>query len=152
MCEFKIYWVTLYCLSCHFNEHRVISAIKTLSIFQDWLALILQKYHLKEISLYFKTIIRQKKTAQFIESIWCTHDIWKHIKAKYNAHSLGNCILSIAPDITTALKIHQWKEQISNILFFGGKKVLFKESPPSIMVTRNPDWSAEILWCGTGCG
>jgi hypothetical protein len=27
-----------------------------------------------------------------------------------------------------------------------GEKVLFKESPPSIMVTRNPDWSTEILW------
>jgi hypothetical protein len=30
------------------------------------------------------------------------------------------------------------------------KKVLFKESPPSIMVTRNPNWSTEILWFGTG--
>ena len=30
------------------------------------------------------------------------------------------------------------------------KKVLFKESPPSIMVTRNPNWSTEILWYGTG--
>jgi hypothetical protein len=28
--------------------------------------------------------------------------------------------------------------------------VLFKESPPSIMVTRNPNWSTEILWYGTG--
>jgi hypothetical protein len=31
-----------------------------------------------------------------------------------------------------------------------GEKVLFKESPPSIMVTRNPNWSTEILWYGTG--
>jgi hypothetical protein len=31
-----------------------------------------------------------------------------------------------------------------------GKNVLFKESPPSIMVTRNPNWSTEILWYGTG--
>jgi hypothetical protein len=30
------------------------------------------------------------------------------------------------------------------------EKVLFKESPPSIMVTRNPNWSTEILWYGTG--
>ncbi|KAJ6921605.1 hypothetical protein NC652_015506 [Populus alba x Populus x berolinensis] len=29
-----------------------------------------------------------------------------------------------------------------------GKKVLFEESPPSIMVTRNPNWSTEILWLG----
>jgi hypothetical protein len=28
--------------------------------------------------------------------------------------------------------------------------VFFKESPPSIMVTRNPNWSTEILWYGTG--
>jgi hypothetical protein len=27
-----------------------------------------------------------------------------------------------------------------------GENVLFKESPPSIMVTRNPNWSTEILW------
>jgi len=26
-----------------------------------------------------------------------------------------------------------------------GENVLFKESPPSIMVTRNPNWSTEIL-------
>jgi hypothetical protein len=31
-----------------------------------------------------------------------------------------------------------------------GEKVLFEESPPSIMVTRNPNWSTEILWFGTG--
>ena len=28
--------------------------------------------------------------------------------------------------------------------------VLFKDSPPSIIVTRNPDWSTEILWYETG--
>jgi hypothetical protein len=37
------------------------------------------------------------------------------------------------------------KEQISGILFFLGEKVLFKESPLNIMVTRNPNWSTEIL-------
>ena len=30
------------------------------------------------------------------------------------------------------------------------KTVLFEESPPSIMVTRNPNWSTEILWLGIG--
>ena len=34
--------------------------------------------------------------------------------------------------------------------FFGGKKVLFKESPPNIMVTRNFNQSTEILWYETG--
>jgi hypothetical protein len=29
------------------------------------------------------------------------------------------------------------------------ENVLFKESPPSIMVTRSPNWSTEILWYGT---
>ncbi|KAJ6929058.1 hypothetical protein NC652_013047 [Populus alba x Populus x berolinensis] len=28
------------------------------------------------------------------------------------------------------------------------ENVLFEESPPSIMVTRNPNWSTEILWFG----
>jgi hypothetical protein len=32
------------------------------------------------------------------------------------------------------------------------RNVLFKESPHSIMVTRNHNWSTEILWYGTGCG
>ena len=31
-----------------------------------------------------------------------------------------------------------------------GENVLFKESSPSIMVTRNPDWSIKILWFETG--
>jgi hypothetical protein len=41
------------------------------------------------------------------------------------------------------------KEQISDIFFFLGKNVLFKESPPNIMVTRNSNWSTEILWYET---
>jgi len=59
----------------------------------------------------------------------------------------------VAPDIAAALK---------SILDCGKKKnrflascsfrknVLFEESPPSIMVTRNPNWSTKILWFGTG--
>jgi hypothetical protein len=38
------------------------------------------------------------------------------------------------------------KEQIIWHLVLLGEKVLFEESPPSIMVTRNPNWSIEILW------
>jgi hypothetical protein len=34
--------------------------------------------------------------------------------------------------------------------YFFRKNVLFKESPPSIMVTRKPDWSIEIIWYETG--
>jgi hypothetical protein len=30
------------------------------------------------------------------------------------------------------------------------ENVTFKESPPSIMVIRNPNWSTEILWYETG--
>jgi len=30
------------------------------------------------------------------------------------------------------------------------ENVLFKDSPPSIMVTMNHNWSTEILWYGTG--
>jgi hypothetical protein len=36
------------------------------------------------------------------------------------------------------------------VFFFGGGDVLFKESPPSIMVTRNTNYSTEILWYGNG--
>jgi hypothetical protein len=31
-----------------------------------------------------------------------------------------------------------------------GKNILLEESPPSIMVTRNLNWSTEILWLGIG--
>jgi len=50
------------------------------------------------------------------------------------------------------LKIHldMEKEQISSILFFFVEKVLFRESPPNIMITMNPNWSTEIIWYGTG--
>jgi hypothetical protein len=59
----------------------------------------------------------------------------------------------ITPDISaTVLKIYFLeKEQISGILFFW-KNILLKKLPLSIMVTRNPNWSTEILWFGTGCG
>jgi hypothetical protein len=48
------------------------------------------------------------------------------------------------------LKNYHGKEQISGILFFNGEWSCFKESPPSIMVTRNHNWSTEILWFMTG--
>jgi hypothetical protein len=34
-------------------------------------------------------------------------------------------------------------------LVFWWRMVLFKESSPSIMVTRNPNWSTKILWYET---
>jgi hypothetical protein len=98
MCEFKICLVTP---SWHFNKHRVIFAIKTFLIFQDWLALIvcwsLIKYFTKitferNISS-FQDKNKIKNKTQFIEYMWCILDIWKHIVAKYNVHSLDNCIL-----------------------------------------------------------
>ena len=48
------------------------------------------------------------------------------------------------------LKInHKWKKNIYLASCFFEEKVLFKESPPGIMVTRNPNWSIEIIRCGT---
>jgi hypothetical protein len=41
------------------------------------------------------------------------------------------------------------KRTDSDILFFDGKKMVFKESPPSIMITRNLNWSTKILLYGT---
>jgi hypothetical protein len=31
-----------------------------------------------------------------------------------------------------------------------GENIMFMESPHSIMVTRNPNWSTEILWYEIG--
>ena len=63
-------------------------------------------------------------------------------------------MIVVAPDIAAALKINSlelWKKnRFLASCSFRGKNVLFKQSPPSIMVTRNPNWSTEILWYGTG--
>jgi hypothetical protein len=38
-----------------------------------------------------------------------------------------------------------WKKN-RNLAFCSlGEKLMFEESPPNIMVTRNPNWSTEIL-------
>jgi len=59
----------------------------------------------------------------------------------------------VALDIAVALKnkfsIMEKRTNIWHLVLLG-EKVLFKESPPSIMVTRNPNWSTEILWYGIG--
>jgi len=60
--------------------------------------------------------------------------------------------INVAPDIAAALKkisIIGKRADIWHLVFLG-KKVLSKESLPSITVTRNPNWSAEILWLGIG--
>ena len=45
---------------------------------------------------------------------------------------------------------NQNKELIFDILLLNRKNVLFKELSHSIMVTRNPNSSTEILWYETG--
>jgi hypothetical protein len=59
-------------------------------------------------------------------------------------------ISTVAPDIAAALKIILDCRKKTDFwyLVLLGKNVLFEESPPSIMVTRNPNWSTEILWLG----
>jgi hypothetical protein len=61
-------------------------------------------------------------------------------------------MILVAPDIAAALKnnllIYEKKNRFLASCSFMNK-VLFKESPPSIMVPRNPNWSTEILWYGT---
>jgi hypothetical protein len=58
----------------------------------------------------------------------------------------------VAPDIAAALKNNLDYGKRTDIwhLVLLRKNVLFEESPPSIMVTRNPNWSTEILWPGIG--
>jgi len=66
--------------------------------------------------------------------------VFLHLKCMHlGAVSLA--FMRVAPDIMAALKIfsNMKKEQISSILFFLGKMSCFKESPPSIMVTMNPN-------------
>ena len=66
-----------------------------------------------------------------------------------------NCagrILLVAPNIAATIKKNKKKRTNFWYLVFRWENVLFKESSPSIMVTRNPNWSIEILWYGTGCG
>ena len=59
----------------------------------------------------------------------------------------------VAPDIAAALKNNSLiigkRTDIWHLVLLG-EKVLYKESPPSITVTRNPNWSSEILWLGIG--
>jgi hypothetical protein len=43
-----------------------------------------------------------------------------------------------------------WKKNRYLASYSLGEKLMFKESPPSIMVTRNPNRSTEILWHVTG--
>jgi hypothetical protein len=74
---------------------------------------ILSKYHLKETSLYFKT----KNKVQFIENIWCIHDLWKHTEVKYNAHCLS-CHFNkhwVIYAIKTPLIFRDWLALISHV-------------------------------------
>jgi hypothetical protein len=59
---------------------------------------------------------------------------------------------NVAPDIAAAHKIifDYGKRTDFWHLILLEKKVLSKESLPSITVTRNPNWSSEVLWLGIG--
>jgi len=61
-------------------------------------------------------------------------------------------VLVVAPDIVAAHKIiyYYGKRRDFWHLVLLRENVLFEESPPSITVTRNPNWSSEILWLGIG--
>jgi hypothetical protein len=62
-------------------------------------------------------------------------------------------MILVAPDIAAALKIifliYGKRTDLWHLVFLG-ENILSKESPPSITVTRNPNWSSEILWLGIG--
>jgi len=65
-------------------------------------------------------------------------------------------IWAVALDIAAALKnngsldLYYGKRTDFWHLILLRENVLFEESPPSIMVTRNPNWSIEILWLEIG--
>ena len=65
---------------------------------------------------------------------------------------LWGVIVLVAPNIAATLKIILWLGKKNRFMASCSfrKKVLFKESPPNIMVTRNPNWSTKILWYGIG--
>jgi len=48
-------------------------------------------------------------------------------------------MINVAPDIAVALKINLWKEMDFWHPILWWENVSFKESPPSITVTRNPN-------------
>jgi len=53
--------------------------------------------------------------------------------------------------ILKIILIRKKKKKFLASCFFR-KNILIKELPSCIMVTRNPNWSREILWYGTGWG
>jgi hypothetical protein len=65
---------------------------------------------------------------------------------------IRKCLEVVAPDIAAALKnnLNLWKKNKYLASCSFRENVLFKESPPSIMVIKNLNWSIEILLFRTG--
>jgi hypothetical protein len=74
-------------------------------------------------------IIRQKAKLNPKKSLWSRH--------------------SVAPDIAAALNISLERMDFWRPVLLG-ENIMFKESPHSIMVTKKPNWSTEILWYEIG--
>ena len=85
----------------------------------------------------------------------------KHITFAYNSYCFTQKLHTQHAFLVTSVTPGHRGDQLKNYHSIGkgtniwhlvllGKNVLFKESPPSIMVTKNPNWSTEILWFGTG--
>jgi hypothetical protein len=65
---------------------------------------------------------------------------------------LDNFVICVTPGHCGYLKIfldYGKKTDIWHLVLLE-ENVLFKESPPNIMVTRKLNWSTEILWFETG--
>jgi len=77
--------------------------------------------------------------------------LWWHEKTTYLATRIHRTRCCRTRHRDGRLKIiNLWKRTDFWHSVLWWRTVLFKESPPSIMVTRNPNWSIEILWFGTG--
>jgi len=108
--------------------------------------LIIQSIHIKDIIIYVINIIIfiiiQSITIKKYYNL-CYKYYWNYYYYYYLSHPTSRRPLEINPR-------ELWKKNRFLASCSFRKNVLFKESPPSIRVTRNLNWSIEILWFGTG--
>jgi hypothetical protein len=112
-------------------------ATTTCVCYSIWLIILLKELRtpqekLIEIYVNFPTIALEKNHM--------FHDRSTHIDTRF--YCLQDCITNIALDITAALKILFTRKKNRFLASCSFKKnVLFEESPSSITVTRNLNWS-----------
>ena len=124
-----------------------------LSLIIHFLTALIQDLEMnKGEEMNLKTTLRLFTVATLLTMIGMGIMIIAFIISTYAVLKLSwELVISVAPDIAAALKFFKSLERTDfwhPVLWW--EYSLFKESSPSIMVTRNPNWSTKILWFGTG--